>query len=129
MNYSEFQQRYEEESDKLYSKLTAKSEDELLEIIADASGGQYNIWKGGDQYQIWNAISAKGTSKSIQPLFEIVSNLKIEYLVRYHACNALFKIVHLDDEDFKGQVQYGLDINRQKVDQHFAIEKLAEILF
>ena len=129
MNYSEFQKRYEEESDHLFDKLSALSEDELLKIIADPSGGKYNIWKGGDQYQTWRALAARGTERSLQPLFDIVSNLKIEYLVRYHACEALFHIAHLDDEDLKGQVQYGLDNHRQKVDQLAAIQRLSQILF
>lgn len=129
MNYSEFQQRYEEEADNLFSKLSAMSEDELLNILADPSGSKYNIWKGGDQYQIWNAFEKNGSSKSIRPLFDIVSNLEIEYLVRYHACEALFHIAHIEDADLMGQVQYGLDIHRQKVDQQAAIKRCAELLF
>jgi hypothetical protein len=66
MNYSEFQKRYEEESDHLFSKLSEKSEDELLKMIADPSGGKYDIWKGGDQYQTWQAFRTKGTVKSIR---------------------------------------------------------------
>ncbi|HEX5112806.1 MAG TPA: hypothetical protein VFV79_08160 [Saprospiraceae bacterium] len=129
MNYSEFQQRYEEEADNLFSKLSAMSEDELLNILADPSGSKYNIWKGGDQYQIWNAFEKNGSSKSIRPLFDIVSNLEIEYLVRYHACEALFHIAHIEDADLMGQVQYGLNSKREKVDQQAAIKRCAALLF
>jgi hypothetical protein len=129
MNYSEFQQRYEEESENLFQKFAGQSEDDLLDIIADPSGGKYDIWKGGDQYQIWNAFEKKGTSKSVRPLYNIVSNLKIEYLVRYHACEALFRLAHIEDVDLLGQVQYGLDANRQKVDQQAAFQRLASLLF
>jgi hypothetical protein len=62
-------------------------------------------------------------------LFAIVSNLSIAYLVRYHACAALFHLAHIEDEDFMGQVQYGLNANREKVDQQVAIKRLAELLF
>lgn len=129
MNYSEFQQRYEEESERLFQKFSKKSEDELLDIIADPAGGKYDIWNGGDQYQIWNAFKKTGTSKSIRPLFDIISNLRIEYLVRYHACEALFHLARLEDEDFMGQVQYGLNANREKIDQQAAIRKLEQLLF
>lgn len=129
MKYSEFQKRYEEESDKLFSALSEKSEDELIQIITDPSGGKYDIWKGGDQYQIWQAFQKKGTTKSIRPLFEIVSNLKIEYLVRYHACEALFRIAKMEDADLMGQVQYGLNAMREKVDQQASIKKLEGLLF
>jgi len=129
MNYSEFQQRYEEESDHLFQKFSEKSEDELLEIMADPTGGKYHIWKGGDQYQIWNAFEKLGTSKSIRPLFNIVSNLEIEYLVRYHACEALFHLAGLADADLMGQVQYGLNAQRVKVDQQAAIQRLSSLLF
>ena len=129
MNYSEFQKRYEEESDHLFDKLSALSEEELLKIIADPAGGKYDIWKGGDQYQIWNAFEKNGSAKSIQPLFDIVSNLGIEYLVRYHTCEALFHIAHIEDADLMGQVQYGLDIHRQKVDQLAAFQRLSQLLY
>jgi hypothetical protein len=128
MNQLEFHQRFEEESEKIFNALVLLSEEELLKILADATGGHYKIWAGGDQYQIWQAFQANGTQKSIQPLFTIVSNLSIEYLVRYHACAALFKIANIHDDDFKGQVQYGLNANREKVDQKEAIRKLGVIL-
>jgi hypothetical protein len=124
MNYSEFQKRYEEESDKIYALMVVLSEDELLHIISDPSGGHYKIWEGGDQYQIWDAFEVRGTVKSIKPLFDIVSNLSKEYLVRYHACEALFTIAHIHDDDFMGQVQYGLNSKREKVDQQEAIRQL-----
>lgn len=128
MTYEEFQKQYEVESDKVFAELSSLSEDALLKIIGDKSEGRYKIWKGQDNYQIWRAIGENGTEKSVNALFEIVSDLGNEYLVRYHACTALFKIAKLGDEDFKGQVQYGLDKNRQAVDQRQAILKLQEIL-
>lgn len=64
----------------------------------------------------------------MKPLFEIVSDLKNEYLIRYHACDALFKIVNLNDENFKGEVQFGLNAKREVVDQQNAIDRLREIL-
>ena len=128
MTYEEFQKQYEVESDKVFGELSSLSEDALLKIIGDKSEERFKIWKGQDNYQIWRAIGENGTVKSIKPLFEIVSDLGNEYLVRYHACTALFKIAKLEDEDFKRQVQYGLDKNRQPVDQQQAFLKLQEIL-
>ena len=124
MNQEEFHKYYEEESERIFSELKKLGEDELLNIISGKSEDKFNFRKGNDNYQIWRAFQIKGTEKSVLPLFEIVSNLKIEYLIRYHACNALFKIADLNDDDFKGQVQFGLNADREIIDQQEAIEKL-----
>ena len=128
MNQQEFHQRYEEESEQIYNTLIKLDEDELLDIISDPTGSKYKVWVGSDNYQIWQVFQAKGTYKSIKPLFHIVSNLQKPYLVRYHACAALFKIAGIDDEEFKGRVQYGRDGNREQVDQQAAIHRLKEML-
>lgn len=124
MNQEEFHKYYEEESDRIFSELKKLGEDELLNIISGKSEDKFKFRKGNDNYQIWRVFQIKGTEKSVLPLFEIVSNLKNEYLIRYHACNALFKIADLNDDDFKGQVQFGLNAKREIIDQHKAIEKL-----
>ncbi len=128
MNQQEFHQRYEEESEQIYNTLIKLDEDELLDIISDPAGSKYKIWVGSDNYQIWQVFQAKGTYKSIKPLFHIVSNLQKPYLVRYHACAALFKIAGIDDEEFKGRVQFGRNGNRELVDQQAAIHRLKEML-
>lgn len=128
MNQQEFHQRYEEESEQIYNALIKLDEDELLDIISDPGGSKYKIWVGSDNYQIWQVFQAKGSAKSIKPLFDIVSNLQKPYLVRYHACAALFKIAGIEDEEFKGRVQFGRDVNRELVDQQAAIHRLKAML-
>lgn len=128
MNQEEFQKFYEDESDRIFTELNKLTEDDLLNIISDKKGGKFKIWSGRDNYSIWRVFQIKGTEKSIKPLFEIVSNLKYDYLIRYHACNALFKIANLTDENFKGEVQYGRNAERKTVDQQEAINKLGAIL-
>ena len=128
MNQQQFHQFYEEESERIYNALMKLDEDALLEIIKDPGGSAYKIWVGNDNYQIWQVLQAKGTAKSIKPLFHIVSNLGIEYLIRYHACAALFVIAGIRDEEFKGRVQFGRDANRELIDQKAAITKLSEML-
>ncbi len=128
MNQQEFHQRYEEESEQIYNTLIKLDEDELLDIISDPGGSKYKIWVGSDNYQIWQVFQAKGTAKSIKSLFDIVSNLQNPYLIRYHACAALFKIAGIDDEEFKGRVQFGRDGNRERVDQQAAIHRLKTML-
>ncbi len=128
MTYEEFQEQYELESDRAYSDLNKLDEDDLLNIISGKNNCRFNIWKGQDNYQIWRVLQTKGTAKSIEPLFNIVSNLNNEYLIRYHACEALFKMTGLDDNELKGKVQYGLDANRKAVDQQAAIKELHKIL-
>ncbi len=120
MSYEEFQRMYEIESEKLYEYFVRFSEDEILDLIAQK--------KWDAQYQIWRAISDKGSDKSIRPLFEVVSDLKIEYLVRYHACTALFQLANISDDEFKGMVQFGLDKNGERVNQEQAIEQLRKML-
>lgn len=120
MSYEEFQRMYEIESEKLYDRYARLREDELLDLVERQ--------KWDDQYQIWRAIADKCSEKAIGPLFEVVKDLNIEYLVRYHACTALFKLAGLHDEEFKGKVQYGLDKNRERVDQHEAIAQLGKML-
>lgn len=128
MDQSEFQKNYEDESERIFSEYKNLSEDDLLSIISGKKEDRYNFFKGSDNYQIWRAFQEKGTEKSLKPLFEIVSNLKNEYLIRYHACSALFKISGIKDEDLKGQVQFGLNAGRKRIDQHQAIEKLRIML-
>ena len=128
MNQQEFHKLYEEESERIFNDLMELDEEALLDIIRDPGGGRFRIWVGSDNYQIWQVIGQKGTAKSIVPLFRIVSNLEIEYLPRYHACEALFKLAGIEDEIFMGKVQYGRDENREAVDQPAAIKKLAEML-
>ncbi len=128
MNQQEFHQRYEEESEQIYNTLIKLDEDELLDIISDPGGSKYKIWVGSDNYQIWQVFQAKGTAKSIKSLFDIVSKLQNPYLIRYHACAALFKIAGIDDEEFKGRVQFGRDGNRERVDQQAAIHRLKTML-
>jgi hypothetical protein len=128
MTQEEFHKHYEEESARAFNELNQLTEVELLKIIADKSEKKYGIWKGRDNYQIWYALQSKGTESSIKPLFEIVSNLKNDYLIRYHACIALFKIADLTDMNFRGEVQYGRNSELKFVNQQKAIDKLGEIL-
>ncbi len=125
MTYGEFQQHYESESDNIFAELDRLDEDALLAIIATKPG---NIWEGRDNYQIWRALTCKGTAKSIWPLFAIVSDLENPYLLRYHACDALFDIKGIQDDGFKGEVQFGMDAHRQPADQQLAIHKLEQLL-
>lgn len=126
--YEEFQSRYEQEGDKLYRQFNQLTEDQLLDLIRSYPDNAYGLWKGGDQYQCWRALGEKGTRSSIQPLYAVVSNLAIDYLVRFHACETLFHIAEINDDNLKGIVQYGLDQNRQPVDQQMAIQKLGRLL-
>lgn len=128
MTQQEFHQQYEIESEKIFRKLNKLSESELLQIISKKGSNAYYLREGKDNFQIWQVIKEKGSKSFIKPLFGIVRDLSIEYLVRYHACDALFAIAGIEDEDFKGQVQYGLNKDRQPVDQQKAIEKLESIL-
>ena len=128
MNQEEFHKRYEEEAELIFTSLSALTEDSLLKIIQDKREVPYNIWKGQDQYQIWRVFKQTGTEKSIKPLYDVVSNMENEYLVRYHACDALFSIAGIDDDNFKGEVQFGLNSNRERVDQKKAIHKLGVLL-
>jgi len=126
--YGKFQARYEEEGDKLFRQFNQLSEEQLLEIIRRYPDNAYGLWKGRDQYQCWRALGSKGTTASIQPLYTVVCNLDIDYLVRYHACDALFHIADLQDDNLKGIVQYGLDKDRQPADQQAAFRELAQRL-
>lgn len=128
MNQQEFHQRYEEESEQIYNTLIQLDEDQLLDIISDPEGSSYKIWVGNDNYQIWQVFIAKGTTKSIQPLYDIVSTLSKPYLIRYHACTALFAIAGIQDDEFKGMVQYGRNAERELIDQQAAIQRLEVIL-
>lgn len=128
MTYGEFQQQYEMEGEKLFNKLNQLDEDALLRLIENGHHSPYQVMKGNDQFQLWAVLQNKGTQKSIWPLFKVVKELNNEYLVRYHACNALFCIARLNDEAFKGEVQYGLNKDRQPIDQVNAIGKLESIL-
>jgi hypothetical protein len=128
MTQEEFHKFYEDESERVFNELNELTEDDLLEIIVDRNENKFKIWSGNDNYQIWRVFQIKGTAKSIKPLFEIVSNLKNEYLIRYHACEALFKIANLTDGNFKGEVQYGRNSKRKTVNQQNTINKLGKIL-
>lgn len=127
-SYADFQARYEEEGEKLFRQFSKLSEEQLLTIIRAYPDNAYGIWTGGDQYQCWQALAVKGTRSSIQPLYDVVSNLAIEYLVRYHACEALFRIAAIRDDNLMGIVQYGLDQDRQQADQQAAIKELGRRL-
>ncbi len=126
--YEEFQSRYEQEGDKLYREFNQLTEDQLIDLIRSYPDNAYGLWKGGDQYQCWRALGNKGTKKSHEPLFAIVTNLNIDYLVRYHACDALFHIAVLNDDNLKGIVQYGLDKDRQLANQQAAFRELEKLL-
>ncbi|PKB16700.1 hypothetical protein [Flavobacterium sp. 5] len=128
MNQSEFHEAFETHSRNAFEELILCSEEELWQIILIKNNKRYDVWKGSENYQIWRVINVKGTAKSIKPLFDIVSNLKNEYLVRYHACDALFKLAGINDAEFKGKIQYGLNSNRKKVNQITEIEKLRNVL-
>ncbi len=128
MTQQEFHQQYEIESEKIFRALNKLSEDELLLIISRKGKDAYHLNEGKDNYQIWQVIKKKNNPVFVMPLFDIVKNLNNEYLVRYHASDALFGIAGINDEDFKGQVQYGLNKDRQPVDQQKAIDKLESIL-
>ncbi|TAE52135.1 MAG: hypothetical protein EAZ89_08980 [Bacteroidetes bacterium] len=125
MTYEEFQQRYEAESDETFARLNKLDEKTLLAMIA---ARHKDIWDSGGNYQIWRVLAQKGSESSIWPLFDIVSDLRHAYLIRYHACDALFEIAGIRDEGFKGEVQYGLDTRQQPVDQQQAIRKLEQML-
>jgi hypothetical protein len=127
-SYAEFQARYEEEGDKLFRQFNQLTEEELLRIIRAYPDNAYRIWTGGNQYQIWQVLAEKGTRSAIQPLYDVVSNLAIEYLVRYHACETLFRIAAINDDNLMGVVQYGLDQDRQPADQTAAIQELGKRL-
>jgi hypothetical protein len=120
MDYSEFQLRYEQDGKNALYKYIKLSEDELLEIV--------NKKQWDNTYQIWYALKKKGTKKAIKPIYQIVSNLKNDYLIRYHACNALFHIAAIRDDEFKGMVQYGRNSARKRINQVQAIKKLEEVL-
>lgn len=120
MTYGEFQEYYENESERLYKQLVQLSETELIQRV------ERQEWDSN--YQLWQAIAANGSQRSIGPLYNVVKNLDNDYLIRYHACDALFKLANIDDERFKGIVQYGLDENRQAADQALAIVQLGERL-
>lgn len=128
MTYDEFQVAFEQESERVFNELSKLTEDDLLAIIANRLELKYGVWRGQDNYQIWRTFGIKGTQKSIKPLFDIVSNLNNDYLIRYHACDALFSIAGIRDSDFKGKVQYGRDKNRNLADQLQAIRDLGQIL-
>ena len=128
MNQEEFHKHYEEEAEKIFTALSEIPEDSLVKIIQDKRDTPYHFWKGEDQYQIWRVFKQTGTEKSIRPLYEVVSNMENEYLVRYHACDALFVIAGIEDGQFKGEVQYGLNAKREPVDQQKAIHKLGVLL-
>lgn len=120
MDYAEFQEKFEEEADKTYQVYSRLSEDELLKII---EAGQYD-----EYYQIWQVLGMKGTRKSMWLLFNIVSNLNNPYLIRYHACDALFRIARINNDEFKGLVQYGRDRNGRAINQSQAILQLRKLI-
>jgi len=120
MTYEDFQQKFEDGADKSFETYIKLSEDVLLNLIQT---GQYD-----DTYQIWRALQVKGTRKSLFILFNIVSNFNNPYLIRYHACEALFKIGAIQNDEFKGMVQYGRDKYGKLIDQRITIQKLRNYL-
>lgn len=126
--YEQFQSSYEQDSDQLFHEFSKLPEDKLLEIITNRLEHKYGIWQGRDNYQIWRAIGIKGTQQSIQPLFDIVSNLKNDYLIRYHASDALFRIAGIRDKNIKEKILFGRDENKNPVDQTEAFRDLEQIL-
>lgn len=120
MDYSEFKNRYEQDGKNALYSYIKMSEDELLDTV------NKKAWD--NTYQMRYALIKKGTKKAIKPIYQIVSNLKNDYLIRYHACNALFHIAAIQDDELKGMVQYGRKSTREKIDQIQAIKKLEEIL-
>lgn len=128
MNQEQFHQYYENESERFYEYFSRLTEADLLSLINDPNESRFHIWEGRDNFQIWRAFQTRGSAPSIRPLYGIVSNLKYPYLVRYHACEALFKLAQLTDEGFKGEVQYGLNAERQPVDHQLAFRRLGEVL-
>jgi hypothetical protein len=120
MDYAEFQKKYEQDAEKRYSEYIAMSEDGLLRIIQNGHND--------DSYQIWRALQSKGTRKSIPVLYEIVSNFNSEYLIRYHACEALFKIAGINNPELKGMVQYGRDKNGRLINQGQAVMQLKRLI-
>jgi hypothetical protein len=120
MDYAEFQYQYEEQSSRLYKQFMEMPEDKLIQLIENQ--------KFDSNHQIWRALGDKGCKKSISCLFNVVSNLNNKYLVRYHACVALFKIANIDDPDLLGRVQHGRNQQRQMTSKIKAIEELRTIL-
>lgn len=127
-SYEQFQIGFEQESERVFNELIELTEEDLLQIINDRLEMKYGVWRGMDYYQIWRVFGIKGTQKSIQPLFDIVNNLNNDYLIRYHACAALFSIARIYDGDLKGKVQYGRDKNGDSVNQMEAIRELGLLL-
>jgi hypothetical protein len=125
MTYEEFQRRYESGSAAAYAELHRLDEEALLAVVASR---REDLWEGQDHYQIWNVLRQKGTRRSVWPLFGIVSDLRNAYLIRYHACSALFGIAGIADEDLKGRVQYGLDAERRPADRQQALARLEALL-
>jgi hypothetical protein len=126
--YEQFQTNFEQESDRVFYDYSKLTEDNLLEIITNRHEHKYGIWQGRDNYQIWRAIGIKGTQHSIQPLFNIISNLKNDYLIRYHTCDALFSIAGIRDKNIKEKILFGRDENKNPVDQLEAFSELEQIL-
>lgn len=126
--YEQFQTNFEQDADQLFHEFCKLPEDNLLEIISNRFDHKYGVWQGRDYYQIWRAIGIKETQQSIQPLFDIVSNLTNDYLIRYHACDALFNIAGIRDSRFKEKILYGRDENKNPVDQLQAFRDLEQIL-
>lgn len=85
MNYAEFQERYEQESDAEYRRYLAMPTDALLEAVR---AGRF-----GRQYQLWRAIAAKVTlAEAGWPLYDVVAG-SAPYLDRYHAAGALLSLL------------------------------------
>lgn len=97
MSYEKYQKHFEEEAEKAYKKYMNYTEDKLIELI------KFKRWDS--TYQIWRAVKNKGSEKSLFTLFEVISNMSNDYLIRYHACNALFHIAGINDEEIKKKLQ------------------------
>ena len=120
MDYSEFQKYYEAFAGQRYQEYMKLPENRLIQL---AENHQWD-----DTFQLWKAIKEKGTEKSIFVLLDFVSNLSNDYLARYHACDALFHLAGINDEEFKGMVQYGRNREKEKIDQETAIKRLKKMI-
>lgn len=74
------------------------SEDELISELKNQNFGDY--------YMIWSAIKLKGTEKIISPLFDTVKqfNSRNDFLKRFHATDALFYILDMNDHLLENQI-------------------------
>lgn len=79
-------------------KYLSLTEDELINELRNCNFGEH--------YMIWTAIKLKGTNRMIVPLFESVKlfNTRHDFLKRFHATDALFYLLELDDAPLENQI-------------------------